>query len=177
MQYQPIPGDKPAAASDAPNPNAVNYQYQLYQQQQQERYQNRQSSTSSFFGPSQPAHPTSTQAPPRNANPYTVFYAPQPRQSAFSRYMMRLWRALVLVGLSIFSMFFSVGMLAVFMLAMSFTGGWFSVLCTVFFILNLVICFMGPLSKLDQYLSRQRQVLQESILSESVDIFADCGGA
>ncbi|RHY86724.1 hypothetical protein DYB37_010474 [Aphanomyces astaci] len=203
--YQSIPPSEPAPPLDpnaAPSTNAtpvapVDLQYQLYQQQQQQRYQTaRQPSASSFFkapptaaaAPKQPPRPThvATAVPVNSSNqsPYTSLFTRTPqsqpqqsstRPSAFSRYLARLGRSLALLGLSIFSAVFSVGTLGLFMILTSFASGWLSVLFTTFFVLNLLICFIGPLTKLDVYLSHQRHLLQQAVLAESVDIFGDCG--
>ncbi|KAG9407687.1 hypothetical protein AC1031_002405 [Aphanomyces cochlioides] len=180
--YQPIPNDK--ASDGAAQPPPVDSQLHQYQQQQQQRYQSRQSS--SFFQAAPAPAPSRSTVPPHRSysstssapNPYTVYYAPPPpRRSAFSRYMLRLWRALLLVALSIASMFFSIGTFAILMILMSLSGGWLSIVCTIFFVVNLVICFIGPLTKLDAYISQQRQLMHEIILADTVDIFADCGTA
>ncbi|ETV93786.1 hypothetical protein H310_12350 [Aphanomyces invadans] len=193
--YQAIPPSD-TASNAAPTPaTPVDLQYQLYQQQQQQRYQTaRQPSVSSFFQssssvsasapskpPSKPAHAATTAASAGRATPYTNIYTrptPAPpsttRRNAFSRYLTRLGRSLALLGLSIFSAVFSVGTLGLFMIISSFASGWLSVIFTTFFVLNLLMCFIGPLTKLDVYLSHQRHRLQQAVLAESVDIFADC---
>ncbi|KAH9122967.1 hypothetical protein AeMF1_005934 [Aphanomyces euteiches] len=173
--YQPI-----SKASDSSSQQTAPVITQFYQYQQQESYQSRHSSTFVQVAPSRSTAPPLRSYSSTNSasSPYTVHYAlPPPRYSAFTRYMLRLWRALLLVALSVVSMFSSIGTFAIFMVFMTMAGGWFSTVCAIFFVVNLVICFIGPLTKLDAYISRQRQLMHHVVLADTVDIFADCCAA